>query len=498
MSGLRAIRALPPEMRAGRIDHASVISIVGMVTAMLGLAMLIPAVADLQAGNPDWQVFMAGAFVTGLIGGLSWLTTRKAAARLEVREAFMLTTLTWVVLAGFGSLPFYFSSLNLSFASAFFEAMSGLTTTGATTIVGLEDAPPGILLWRAILQWLGGVGIIVIALAVLPGLRVGGMQLLQTESSDRSEKILPRVSAMAGSILMIYGTLSLACLIAYWLAGMGLFEALVHALTTLATGGFSTRDASIGGFHNVMIEWVAIIFMFASSLPFLAYMGFLKGGARALGDDPQIRLFALVALVAAAIQTIYLVAGGIVGGADAVRLSLFNTATILSTTGYAAVDYAQWGPFYNAVIFLMMFIGGCAGSSAGGLKILRLGILVGVLRQHLSRIIRPHGIFTVRFGRRRVPDDVAVSVCGFFFLYVATFAAVAILLDISGLDGVTALSAAVTATANVGPGLGPVIGPAGTFASFTDLQKWICSAAMLLGRLELLTVLVLFIPRFWR
>ncbi|MGE0231867.1 MAG: TrkH family potassium uptake protein [Flavobacteriaceae bacterium] len=498
MNGLRPIAALPQEARPGRVDYSSVGSIIGLVVMTVGIAMLVPAAVDMRAGNPDWQVFVVAGFVTILMGGLSWLATRKAAARLEVREAFLLTTLTWIILAAFGCLPFYFSSLKLSFADAYFEAMSGMTTTGSTTIVGLDGAPPGILLWRAILQWIGGVGIIVIALAVMPGLRVGGMQLLQTESSDRSEKILPRVSAMAGSIVAIYCTLTFACLVAYWLAGMTPFEALAHALTTLATGGFSTSDSSIGHFQSHAIEWISTAFMFAASLPFLAYMRYLRGGLRALGEDPQIRLFAILAGAAAAVQAIYLIVSGTMGEADAVRLSLFNTATILSTTGYAAADYSVWGPFYNAVIFLLMFIGGCAGSSAGGLKILRLGIIIAVLRQHLSRIIRPHGIFPVRFGSRRVHDDVAVAVSGFLFLYLAAFAVVALALDMTGLDGITSLSAAITTLANVGPGLGPTIGPAGTFQSFTDLQKWICSGAMLLGRLELLTVLVLFIPRFWR
>ncbi|MGE0844995.1 MAG: TrkH family potassium uptake protein [Flavobacteriaceae bacterium] len=495
---MTALPAANARNAARRIDFAAVISLIGLMTVVLGISMLAPAILDLDRGNPDWQVFVIASGVTTLAGGLAWMATNGAAARLDVREAFLLTGLAWIVLAGFGALPLFFSSLKLDFASAYFEAMSGLTTTGSTVISGLDGAPPGILAWRAILQWIGGVGIIVAAIAVLPELRIGGMQLLRAESSDKSDKILPRVNAIANAVVVIYVSLTALCMACYWIAGMTVVEAGLHAMTTLATGGYSTRDSSIGGFHSASIEWIAVVFMFAASLPFLVYMRVVRGGFRPLIEDPQIRLFAILSLGFVAVQFVYRVVTQGTGAHEAIRHAFFNTATILSTCGFAAVDYTDWGPFHDAIIFLMMFLGGCAGSSAGGLKSLRIGILLGVLRQHIARIIRPHGIFVVRFGSERVSDDVSASVSGFLFMFVAVFAFISLVLNMSGMDAITALSTSATALANVGPGLGAQVGPAGNFAGLSDFQKWVASAAMLLGRLELLTVLVIFIPRYWR
>ena len=480
------------------IDFRPVFFVVGILLATLALAMGIPALADAAVGHPDWQVFALSAALTLFVGGALVLTNRARGVRLTIRQAFVLTTASWVVLAAFASLPFAFSDLGLSFTDAFFEAMSGITTTGSTVISGLDSAPPGILLWRALLQWLGGIGIIVVAVGVLPALRIGGMQLFRMESSDTSEKVLPRVAQVAAGIGLIYIALTAICAASYWLAGMTSFESIAHAMTTIATGGFSTSDASVGHFDSAPIEWIATVFMVTGALPFVLYLQAVRGKPGLLIRDSQVQWF--LSIVAVGILGLaawqWLESGSALG--LAIQQAAFNVVSIITGTGYATTDFSQWGGFALAAFFLFMFIGGCAGSTSCGIKVFRFQVLYATARVQMSRLTQPHGVFIPLYNRRPISEAVAASVMGFFFLFMVCFAVLALLLGMLGLDFLTSVSGAASAMANVGPGLGPIIGPAGTFAALPDAAKWLLAAGMLLGRLELFTVLVLFTPAFWR
>ncbi len=469
----------------------------GTMTGILALFMLVPAAVDADAGNPDWQVFLIAAFLTGFAGGIVALASR-GGGDLNIRQAFLLTTTTWITLPAFAALPFAFSELDLSYTDSFFEAMSGLTTTGSTVISGLDDAPPGLLIWRAILQWLGGIGIIVTGVAILPMLRIGGMQLFRTESSDTSDKALPRAAEISLAISLIYAALTLICAIAMWLAGMGPFDAVAHAMTTVATGGFSTRDASLGYFDSAALDVVVTVFMLIGCLPFLLFLQAVRGQPLALWRDQQVRWFLAIVAIAVAVMTLWLAATGEAPFLTGLRYAAFNVVSILTGTGYATADYGQWGAFAVVMFFFVMFIGGCAGSTSCSIKVFRFQVLYAAAHAQMSSLLRPHGIFIAHFNRRPITEQVMDSVMSFFFLFALSFAVLAVLLTLLGLDTLTAISGAATALCNVGPGLGPVIGPSGTFAPLPDAAKWLLSAGMLLGRLELFTVLVLFTPTFWR
>ena len=481
------------------LDLRPILQVIGILLIILALFMAPPMVADVAAGHRDWQVFLVSGSVTLFIGvSLVLMNRAPGFGELSGRQAFLLTTTVWVVVSAFAALPLVFSELQLSAADAVFEAMSGITTTGATVIVGLDAAPPGILLWRAILQWLGGIGIIVMGVAILPMLRVGGMQLVRTESSDLSEKILPRAAQIASAIGLIYLALTLICAILYWYAGMLPFDAAAHAMTTIATGGFSTRDASIGGFRSAAVEWIAIVFMVIGSLPFVLYIQALGGQLRPLFRDAQVRWFIGIAAAVTLTITLWLVVTASAPPVEALRHATFNVVSLISTTGYASTDYNLWGTFSVAVLFFLMCIGGCTGSTSGGIKIFRITVLHAIASNQIARLVRPHGVFVATFNGRPLPDTAAVAVMAFVFMFGLSFALLAMTLSALGLDYLTAMSGAVTALANVGPGLGDLIGPAGNFSSLPDSAKWLLSAAMLLGRLELFTVLILLTPAFWR
>ena len=479
-------------------EFRAVFLVNGILLLILGLAMLVPAMLDARVGHLDWQVFMAAAFVTGFVGAALSITCWGSGEYLNLRQAFILTTSVWVVTPAFGALPFVFSELNLSYTDAFFEAMSGITTTGSTVISGLESAPPGILIWRALLQWMGGIGIIVTAVAILPLLQVGGMQLFRMESSDASEKVLPRTAQIAGAISIIYLALSLLCAIVYWAAGMPPFEAAAHAMTTIATGGFSTSDLSMGSYDSALIDFTAMTFMIIGSLPFLLYFQVVRGRPLALWRDSQVRWFFAILAAAIGCMTLYQISGNDLPLAQSLRFTAFNVTSIMTGTGYVTDDYGQWGGFAVVLFFFVMFIGGCAGSTSCGIKIFRFQVLYAAAHSQMSRLLQPHGVFVANFNRRPIPDSVMDSVMSFFFLFALSFAVMAVLLSLMGLDFLTAVSGAATAISNVGPGLGDVIGPSGTFAPLPDMAKWLLAAGMLLGRLELLTVMVLFTRTFWR
>ena len=435
-------------------------------------------------------------FVVGILTMV--LTSRAGPVRLGVRQTFLLTTLAWLVMAGFAALPFAYAELGLTYADAFFEAMSGLTTTGSTVIVGLDDAPPGILLWRALLQWQGGIGIIVMAIAVLPMLGVGGMQLFRTESSDQSEKVLPRAAQLAAVIGGIYLVLTIAAATAYWAAGMTPFEAACHAMTTIATAGYSTSDASIAHFQSPAIEWIATLFMVIGSVPFILYFQLAVGHGGQLWRDSQVRAFLAVIVAAVVVIAGWLCLALGAPFATAARLAAFNTVSVITGTGYSSADYGAWGGFAVTVLLFGMVVGGCTGSTTGGIKLFRFQVLYATVAVQIKRLVQPHGVFVAHYNRRPIPDHAADAVMSFFYLFAFAFVALALALAALGLDFMTSVSGAATALSNVGPGLGDVIGPSGTFAPLPDTAKWLLSGAMLLGRLEFFTVLVLFTRRFWR
>jgi len=480
------------------MDFRPVFLVIGILLSTLAVMMVVPAVFDLLAGHPDWEVFMVSAGVTLFVGVATALTCRTGGARLTVRQAFVMTTLSWIVLTLFAALPLHFSELGMSFTDAFFESMSGLTTTGSTVITGLDQAPPGILLWRAILQWLGGIGIIVMAIAILPLLRVGGMQLFRMESSDQSDKALPRAAQIATAIGIIYVALTGLWALGYWLAGMTGLEAWAHAMTTIATGGFSTSDASLGHFDSAVIDYLAAAGMIVGAMPFLLYLKTLQGNWMSLVSDSQVQWFLSIVVMLILAITGWLWLENNVPLEESLRLATVNLISVITGTGYATDDFGMWGGFALPVFFFIMFIGGCAGSTTCGIKIFRFQVLYASARTQVHHLLQPHGVFIPYYNNRPIADEVITSVLSFFFMWFLAFSVLALGLGFLGLDFLTAFSSAATAIANVGPALGPVTGPAATFQELPDAAKWLLSFGMLLGRLELFTVIVLFTRSFWR
>ncbi len=479
-------------------DWKPVFYVLGYMLLALAAAMAVPTLLDAAVGNSDWRNFAASGAMTLAVGGLLVTANRAANMRVNVRQAFVLTTLAWTAVSAFAALPFVFSNIKLDYADAFFEAISGLTTTGSTILTGLDSQPPGILLWRSILQWLGGIGIIAMAVVMLPFLNVGGMQLFRMELSDRSEKILPRPRQIAAWLLYAYVGISILCVGTYWALGMNFFQALCHAMTTISTGGYSTSDASIAYFKNPPLEWAVTVFMVAGGLPFVLYVGALRGRMRDLFTNQQVKgLVFFLALVSLAIACWLSIAKGTPFG-DALRLSTFNVVSVVTTTGYASANYNGWGSFPVLMMLLLSFVGGCAGSTAGGIKFYRLQVLWDMMTKRVRQLIFSHAVTTPTYDGRPLSVEVRLSIGVFFFVYIATVVAIAVALSALGLDPITSLSGAAATVGNVGPGLGPIIGPAGTYATLPDAAKWLMSAGMLLGRLEMFTVLVLLSPTFWR
>jgi len=459
--------------------------------------MLVTAVVDANVGNPDWHVFLASTVITVAFGGaLIFSNAGQGATRLTVRQAFLMTSLSWIAVSAFGAIPFL--GLGLTYTDALFESISGLTTTGSTVLTGLDTLPPGVLFWRSLLQWVGGVGIILMAIIILPFLRIGGMQLFQTESSERSEKVTARPLQLAGWIASIYALLTFLCILAYAFGGMSMFDAICHAMTTLSTGGFSTHDASFSYFQSGWLQWSGTIFMVAGGMPFVAFIRFARGDFRALLTDVQVRALVSFLGISAVLMAAWHSMTYASDFFDSLRLTAFNLTSIVTTTGFASTDYATWGPLAVAVIFIFTFVGGCTGSTAGGIKVYRFQILWLMVRTYLLRLVSPNRVVLVTYSQRRVSQEVISAVLAFIAMYFGTVAVGTIALGAMGLDLVTAVSAMATAISNVGPGLGDIIGPSGNFATLPDGAKWVLSAAMLLGRLEIFTVLVLLDPHFWR
>jgi trk system potassium uptake protein TrkH len=479
-------------------DPRPILLVVGIFMAILGVSMLAPASVDLALGNPTGSAFLGSAIVSIAIGLGLWTASRGVGSGLAAREAILMTALTWTLLAALGALPFYWSGITPTYTDAFFESMSGITTTGATVITALDSRPAGILFWRSILQWLGGLGFVVMAVAVLPMLQIGGMQLFKAEAFDTAEKILPRATQISGSLTLIYVGLTALCAVAYALAGMGMADAVMHSMTTVATGGFSSKDASIGHFQSANIELVATAFMIMGSLPFIHFVQIARGRPQPMLKDSQVHVFLALITFFTVILWVYKDRTGLEPGLDGLRHALFNIVSIMTGTGFATTDYEAWGTFATTLFFIIMFIGGCAGSTSCGIKIFRFQVLFQELRHQVNKLTYPHGVFTRRFNNKPIVDAVSSAVMSFFFLYLLSFICLAALLSINGLDMLTAFSGAATAISNVGPGLGQIIGPSGSFAPLDPTSKWLLSAGMLLGRLELFTILVIFLPAFWR
>ena len=470
--------------------------VIGALLALLGAFMVVPALLDWADGNAGWRIFALSAAVTSGTGLLLFASSRQSApAALKLKEAFLLTSLVWIILPIFAAIPFL--ALRLSFADALFEAVSGLTTTGGTVLVGLDQMPRGILLWRALMQFIGGIGMIVMAMLLLPFLGIGGMQLFRAESSDRSEKVLARSSDLVGWIAGVYCTLTVACALAYAAAGMSLFDAISHAMTTVSTGGFGTHDSQFAYFDSAVIEWIAVVFMIAGALPFTAYIAGVRGNPGSF-RDPQIGAFLKFLAAASLLTALWLTLTSGMPIEDSLRYVTFSVVSIVTTTGFSSVDYMLWGPFAASLFLVLTFIGGCTGSTTGAIKIYRFIILGQVIKRQFRRLTSQSRVENLKYGGRRVPPDVPTSILAFLAVYLATIFVVMFLLTAAGLDPVTAFSSAATAVSNVGPGIGHIVGPAGNFAPLPDSAKLILSAAMLFGRLELFTLLVLFDPAFWR
>lgn len=482
-------------------DLRPIVFVVGVLLLILSAMLLVPAAYILIFGagtDPNLRTFLQASGTALLVGLPTVFFTRGANFHLVPRQLYLLTVTSWVTIGTFCALPFALSSLHMSPVDSLFESISGITTTGSTVLTGLDSLPTSILLWRALLQWLGGIGIVVMVVAILPHLRVGGMRLFRSEASDKSEKFTARSSEVAKSIGTIYVGLSLACAAAYAVAGMDPFNAIYHAMTTVSTGGFSTSDLSMRQFANPHVIWVSSMFMFLSGLPFVLMVQFVRGRRRPLINDQQVRGYTYFVLTAAGMISGWLTISYEMPLGDALRIATFSSISIITTTGYASVDYNLWGGLAVGAFFFMTFVGACAGSTAGGIKIFRFQIASLMLRNQVHSMVHPHGVFPTLYNRKPISVDIVTSVIAFSFVFSSTVAVMAVALSLTGLDLTTSLSGAATAVANVGPGLGDIIGPVGNFGSLPDASKWILILGMLMGRLEILTVLVLFTGAFWR
>ena len=476
-------------------NYKTVFFTLGILQIILGIFMFIPVGVQFLYNEID-SSFFGASIVTIIFGTLFFLSNLDHNKKLNLQQAFLLTALSWLSIAIFGSLPFLFSSINFSFTNAFFESMSGITTTGSTIISNLEDMPRSILLWRALLQWLGGIGIIVMAITLMPIMNVGGMQLFKISNNDSSEKILPKSKEIALRLILVYTTLTIFCAMSYKIFGMNFFDSITHSMTTIATGGFSNYNESLGFFNSRFIESSAIIFILLGSIPFISYIKFLNGDREIFFKDIQIKTFLKIVFFSIVILSIYLNFNGSIKF-DFIAV-LFNVISILTGTGYVNAQFDSWGSFSLVLFLILMFIGGCAGSTTCGVKIFRIQILYSFVINNLKKIIYPKGVFILKYDQNPIDNKFISSIISFIYLYLVLFFLLAVMLSLTGLDFVTSISGAATSISNVGPGLGSTIGPNGDFSSIPNISKWILCLGMILGRLELFAILVLFLPSFWR
>ena len=479
-------------------NNKTVFFAIGILLIILGIFMIVPFFVQFIYGEQN-NTFLSSASVTIFIGTLLILTNLEENRKLNLQQAFILTAFSWLSIAIFGSIPFFLSDLNLTLVDSFFESMSGITTTGSTIITNLDSAPKDILIWRAILQWLGGIGIIVMAITILPLLNIGGMELFRMEGADTTEKILPKTREITLIISGIYLSLTFFCIVAYWFAGMNIFDSFAHAMTTIATGGFSTYSESIGYFQNPKIEIVSIVFIILGSVPFLAYLKFIKGDRKIFFTDIQIKGLIYLLVISVLLMLLYLVINNKgYSFFENLRISTFNVVSILSGTGYVTSDFSLWGKFPLIFFLFLMFIGGCAGSTTCGIKVFRFQILGVFVVTQIKKLVYPHGIFSLKYNNQKISNKFIYSIMTFIFLYFFIFFILSTILSLNGLDFITALSGSASAISNVGPGLGDIIGPNGNYSDLPNFSKLSLSLGMLLGRLELFAILVLFFPSFWK
>ena len=478
-------------------NYKTVFFTLGILQVILGISMVFPIIVQIIFGELD-SSFISASLITIVFGTLFFLSNLEHDRKINFQQAFLLTALSWISVAIFGSLPFIFSDLNLSITDAFFESMSGITTTGSTIITDLDSTPKSVLVWRAILQWLGGIGIIVMAITLMPIMNVGGMQLLKVSSGDASEKILPKTKEITIRLIIIYVALTLLCALFYKIFGMKFFDSFTHSMTTIATGGFSNYNDSIGHFNNFKIEITSMIFIILGSIPFIAYIKYLSGNKKIFITDVQIKSFIKIIFFSILILFIYLVIFNKSFSEISLRSISFNVISILTGTGYVTTNFDTWGNFPLIYFLILLFIGGCAGSTTCGIKIFRVQILYLFLKNQLKKMIYPRGIFVLKYDNNNVNEKFMASIIAFIYLYIIIFFIIAALLSLTGLDFTTSISGAATSISNVGPGLGKLIGPNGNFSQLPDFSKWVLSLGMLLGRLELFAILVLFFPSFWQ
>ncbi|VXC41769.1 Trk system potassium uptake protein TrkI [Pseudomonas sp. 8AS] len=472
--------------------------ILGIFLITLAASMIIPMLTLLAfERSDDLNAFLWSSLITFVAGLALVIPGRPQHLQLRPRDMYLLTSASWVVVCCFAALPMVIIA-HISYTDAFFETMSGITTTGSTILVGLDSMSPGILIWRSMLQWLGGIGFIGMAVAILPLLRVGGMRLFQTESSDWGEKVMPRSHMAAKYILLVYVALTLLGFLAYWTAGMTPFEAINHAMTSISTGGYSTSDSSLANWQQPAVHWVAVFMMIGGGLPFTLYVATLRGHRKALLRDHQVRGFVGFLVLTWLVFGTWLWANSEHAWLDAVRIVAVNVTSVVTTSGYALGDYTTWGSFAVLLFFYLTFIGGCSGSTSGGLKIFRFQVAYVLLKANLQQLVHPRAVIKQQYNNHNLDEDIVRSLITFSFFFTITIGVIALCLTLTGLDWITALTGAATAVCNVGPGLGPIIGPAGNFSTLPDSAKWLLTIGMLLGRLEILTVLVLFTRAFWK
>ena len=495
---LRAIRVPRDYKDLFGLDIGSIAFFIGAIVCFFGLSMLLPAGLDYLDGNDDDRVFMGCSAILVFFGLTMALTFRRKKYALGVREVVLAAPLTWIAVVGLAALPFVFSSFRLSYGDAVFETMSGATATGSTVIVGLDTAPRGLLLWRWLLIWFGGFGFVTLAVLVLPFLRIGGMQLFVLDLSAQSGKFVPRMIDVVVKIALVYATITVIGAIAFRVAGMSQFDAIGHSMAAVATGGFSSHDAGIGYFQSPTIEWIAIVEMAVSAMPFVLFIEALRRGPAPLWKELQVRLFAGIIVGSSLTLTVWLVARESIGLLDALRQATFNVVSIITTTGFTSQDFSLWGGFPSVLILMLMLVGGCTGSTAGGIKMFRLCLLLEAIRTQLHRQIYPHGTFLVTYNTTPVQDSVRAGVAGYFFVYLSTFFMFALALSLTGMSFEAGLGASATALGGVGPGLGNVIGPCCTFAPLPAVAKWLLVLEMMAGRLEILVVVIPLTRTFWR
>ncbi len=472
--------------------------ILGIFLITLAISMLIPMLTLMIFERSDGlSAFIWSSLITLIVGLALVIPGKPENTHLRPRDMYLLTVSSWVMVSIFAALPFLLVS-RASYTDAYFESMSGITATGATIFSGLDSMSPGILIWRSLLHWLGGIGFIGMAVAILPMLRIGGMRLFQTESSDRSAKVMPRSHMVAKYMVVAYVGISSLAALAFWLAGMSLFDAINHAMSAISTGGFSTSDSSLAKWQQPAVHWVAVVVMILGSLPFVLYVSMMRGNYMALRRDAQVRGFLFILIGSWLLLATWYWATTDLHWLDALRHVAVNITSVMSTTGFALGDYSLWGPFATMLFFYLGFIGGCSGSTAGGLKIFRFQVAYILLKTNLQQLVHPRAVISQQYNRHRLDEDIVRSILTFSFFFAITIATLALGLTLCGLDWITALSGAASTLSGVGPGLGPIIGPAGNYSSLPDAAKWLLTLGMLLGRLEILTVLVLLLPAFWR